>query len=452
MVETIKKTVDRYADLMSRAERYIWNNPEVGYKEYKTNEYMIKSFEELGYTVECFDGITGFTTYFDTGRKGATVLVIAELDALYCAQHPECNKETGAVHVCGHNIQCASILGVAAAIKDITISDNLSGKVKFAVVPAEEGIELTYRNSLIEKGVISFTSGKPECISRGMLDDVDVAFMVHVTNITNVTANGGVYYFLKGSNGVIRKKTVITGVAAHAGGSPHKGINALYAAELMFAATNALRETFKESDMIRFHSIITKGGESVNAIPEEVVIESYVRGASPDAIKQANKKINRAITGACLAIGARVKIEDRAGSEALFCNDELTKVMSEAGSDLVGEDLCYVTNEWRADSTDMGDVSCIVPSVHAYVDGYRGLAHGKNYVVEDPVKVCLDSANLQVATLVKLLKNGCEKVYDIKTDFKPKYLSIEEYLKSKKALSQTVDCIEYDGNKIKINL
>ncbi len=449
-MKDVKIAIEKYSELMNRAERYIWNNPEVGYKEFKTNDYMIAEFEKLGYKVARYEGITGFNAYYDTGKEGATVLVLAELDGLYCANHPECDKQTGAVHVCGHNIQCASLLGVAAAIREETINGELSGRVKFGVVPAEEGIELSFRTELIKKGVISFSSGKPECISRGLLDDVDVAFMMHIKDLSEY--GDGVYYFNKGSNGVIRKKTIIRGRASHAGSSPWDGINALYAAELSLNAVNALRETFKEEDYVRFHSIITKGGESVNAIPEEVVIESYVRGASPTAIRRANKKINRAITGACLSIGACVTISDMAGSEPLIVDAMLLGVMSDVAKRLVGDDKCTVTTNWEPASTDMGDVSCIVPSVHGYMGGQSGLAHGKDYAVENPAKTCVDSATVQLGTIIELLKDGSKKAYDIKSNFKPIYPSVKDYLAQKKALSQTVDCIEYDGDKIKINL
>ncbi len=449
-MENIKKAVEKYSEIMDKAQDYIWKNPEVGYKEFKTNEYMLKAFAELGYKTERPKDITGFTAYYDTGKVGPTVLVLAELDSLICAQHPECDKQTGAVHNCGHHLQCASILGVAGAIKEESVSNELCGKVKFCIVPAEEGIEIGYRSGLVEQGIISFTSGKPEFISRGMLEDVDVAFMVHTSNGSKY--NDTVYHFDLGSNGVIRKKTVIMGKAAHAGGDPHNGINALYASELCFSACNALRETFKDDDHIRFHSIITNGGDAVNAIPEKVVIESYVRGANAKALNEANYKINRAITGACLAIGAKVEITDMAGSEPLFGSPLLTSLMDEVGIKLAGEKKSEIFNVWLTSSTDMGDVSSLVPSVHAYVDASLGEQHGKDFVVKNPLKTCVDSANLQVATLVELLKDGGEKVNEIKKEYNPTYSSTAEYLEGKKAINKTMKCIEYQGENISINL
>ena len=99
------------------------------------------------------------------------------------------------------------------------------------------------------------------------------------------------------------------------------GINAMYAAMQGLSAANAIRETFAEQDIIRFHPIVTHGGEAVNAIPELVTIESYVRGAGFEAIKNANKKINQALCGGALSLGANVEIIDTPGYAPLK-NDE----------------------------------------------------------------------------------------------------------------------------------
>ncbi len=443
-----KNIINKYSDLMLKAEGYIWDNPEVGFKEIKTNEFMIGEFQKLGYNIEKYDDITGFWCYYDTGKKGPTVLILGELDALYCSGHADCDKQTGAAHVCGHNFQCASVLGVAAAVKDYAKNYDLCGKIKFCLVPAEEGVDISYRTDLINKKLLSFTSGKPEYISRGILSDVNVAYMIHTSNGEGRFEGG--FYFDKGSNGVLRKKIEISGRAAHAGGKPWNGINALYAAELALSACNALRETFKESDVIRFHPIITKGGESVNAIPANVTMESYVRGANAAAIKDANQKINRAIACACAAMGAKVKIIDIHGSEPRLDDVNLSNLMRKIACDVVGAENCLLCNDWESSSTDMGDVSCLVPSVHCYVDAQRGLAHDQSYKRIDVKGACEKSATLQFATLIELLQDGAKKCYEIIDNYKPTYSSVEEYVKEKKMLSQSCEYVEYCENEIKI--
>ncbi|MBE7081720.1 MAG: amidohydrolase, partial [Clostridiales bacterium] len=176
-MKNIQKIVEKYSDLILKAERDLWKIPETGFFEYKTNDYMIKAFEKMGYTLTKAEDITGFYTVVDTGKEGPTVLILAELDALICPTHPECDKETGAVHCCGHHVQCATMLGIAAALTEKEVLEGLSGRIKLCVVPAEEGIEQSRRKELVKKGIIKYLSGKPEFIRRGYFNDVDLAFM-----------------------------------------------------------------------------------------------------------------------------------------------------------------------------------------------------------------------------------------------------------------------------------
>ena len=293
-MQELKNAVEKHSKLILDAERYIWNHAETGFKEYETSDYMEKIFISLGYEINKPCDITGFYTTLDTGKKGPTVLILGELDSIICPEHPEANKETGAVHSCGHNAQCAALIGVAAALKEPGILDKFCGKIMLCAVPAEELLEIEYRANLREKGIIKFFGGKPEYMARGYFDDVDLAFMVHTTTAEE-------YGVRAGSVGCLAKKITYKGKASHAGGSPWNGLNALYAANCGLNAVNALRETFQEKDIIRVHPIITNGGAMVNAIPGEATIESYVRGASFEAMVRENKKVNRAFCGAALS-------------------------------------------------------------------------------------------------------------------------------------------------------
>ena len=434
-IKAIKSLVEKHKDLILKAERDIWATPEVGYKEYKTDAYMKAAFRKLGYDITEADDITGFYTVINTGKAGPTVLVLAELDALYCANHPECDKETKAVHACGHHAQCAAMLGLAAALKEKGATDGLSGKIKLCVVPAEEGIDIEYRMGLIKQGVLTFPSGKKEFIARGYFDDVDLAFMVHTT--TSLSDKEQIFCTGQGThNGVINKKVVIKGKAAHAGSKPYEGINALNAAALAIQAVNNLRETFKENDLVRFHPIITKGGDAVNAVPAEVVMESYVRAATTDALVNANRRINRAISAAVAANGCTAIISDIAGSEPFSDDVNLTEICIKTFEEIGGKD-CYLdkrTNHSSA-STDMGDIAVNFPVIQPYAAGAIGLGHGKDYYIKDPVKACVNSAILQFALLHRLLENDAEKAKEVKAKFKPIYPSLKVYVEIKKSRS-----------------
>ncbi len=441
-MKNIQKIVEKYSDLILKAERDLWKIPETGYFEYKTNDYMIKAFEKMGYTLTKAEDITGFYTVVDTGKAGPTVLILAELDALICPTHPECDKETGAVHCCGHHVQCATMLGIAAALTEKEVLEGLSGRIKLCVVPAEEGIEQSRRKELVKKGIIKYLSGKPEFIRRGYFNDVDLAFMVHASPIKDEKIRFGI---IEGHNGVIRKRTTFHGKSAHAGSSPHLGINALNAATTANMAINSLRETFKEEDKLRIHSIITKGGSSVNAVPDEIIIESYIRGASVKALKETNKKVNRVISSCAAAFGANVTIEDVPGSEPMHDNKDLNKIVEEVVGELYGDEALS-RKGFLSSSTDMGDIGVLFPAIHAYAYGASGISHGKDYYITDPKRCCVDNATLQVCMVRSLLSNNAEKAKNIVANFKPQFASIEDYVAHKNSVIMNKTTVTYNDN------
>lgn len=440
MVERISAAVDKHRQLILDAERYIWQNPETGYKEVKTSKYLAEKFEALGYKLTYAEGITGFYTVIDTGRDGPEVLILGELDSVICPAHPESDPVTGAVHACGHNAQTASLLGIAAALTEEGMLDSLCGRIRLCAVPAEELLEIEYRKKLRAEGKIKYLGGKSEFLSRGYFDGVDLAFMVH-------TAGG----FSVGSDhvGCIAKSIIYKGKAAHAGGNPSGGINALYAASCGLQAANSLRETFREVDMIRFHPIITHGGDMVNAIPETVQIESYVRGSSFEAIARENKKINRALIGAALSIGANIEIVDMPGYSPLFNDREMKKVAAEAMKQIDPEMELPIDTPWSTGSTDMGDLSCVMPVVHPYAAGARGTDHGNDYYIVDPEAACVKNAKWQIIMLTLLLQNGGERAKRIVEGYKPAFLSAKEFLDYQDSLNDSGNRIEYkDGEAV----
>lgn len=236
---------------------------------------MEQHFEELGYALTKAGNIPGFYTDLDTGKPGPKIAILGELDSLIVANHPCCDPETHYVHACGHHAQCAVLLGTAAALKEPGALDGLCGSIRFISVPAEELIELGYRESLRKQGIIKYFGGKVEFIHRGYFDGVDMAMMIHSGKLPE----GKALSISDGCNGCVTKNITFKGISAHAGGSPENGRNALYAATCALNSVNALRETFTDNDHIRFHPIITEAGLAVNAIPETAKVESYVRGS-----------------------------------------------------------------------------------------------------------------------------------------------------------------------------
>ena len=435
--------VDKHRDLIYDAEKYIWANPETGYKEKKTSAYMESHLRKMGYDLVMAEGITGFYTVIDTGREGPEVLVLSELDSIICPSHKDADSDTGAVHSCGHHAQCAAMLGIAAALKEEGALDSLSGRIRLAVVPAEELLEIEYRAKLKSEGVIKYFGGKTEFMHRGYFDGVDIAFMIHT---------GGTFAIDDGMVGNVVKTITYKGVSAHAGGSPWNGVNALYAATCGINAVNSIRETFKDTDLIRVHPIMTVGGDMVNAIPECARLESYVRGKSFEAIEGANQRVNRALIGAALSLGANVEIVDTPGYAPLETDTGMSLAAKEA-FDLLGlEDEIKITGRFSTGSSDMGDLSCVVPVVHAYAAGSEGRAHGNDYRIADVEKACVVSAKWQLTLLELLLGDGASRAKKIVSDFTPRFNSIKDYLSYIDGIYSSGDRIEYKETEAVVRL
>ena len=432
-MQNLLNAVDKYRDLILEAERYIWKHPETGYREEKTSQYMKDVFTRLGYELECPEDITGFITRIDTGRPGPEILILGELDSIICPNHPDADPVTGAVHSCGHNAQCAALIGVAAALKEPGALEGLSGRIRLCAVPAEELLEIEYRSQLIAEGKIKYFGGKAEYLRRGYFDGVDLAFMVHTSSGSPCVERGSV--------GCMAKRIIYKGLASHAGASPWDGRNALYAATCGLNAVNAIRETFQEADIIRVHPIITHGGDMVNAIPETVRLESYVRGATFEGIAKANRRVNQAFTGAALSIGTNIEIIDIPGYAPLYNDLDMMQAAKEASEIVMPDRAFWLSTGMSSGSTDMGDLCCIMPVVHPYMPGAVGKGHGNDYYIEDPELACVTCAKWQLAMLSLLMGNGAERAKKIVAEYKPQFASKEDYL-------AYIDGLNADGDRI----
>ncbi len=442
-----KQCVSKFENLILETLDYLWKHPETGYKEWNTHRYLKDLFVSFGYEVVEAGNIPGFYAEADTGRVGPTVLVFAEMDGLIVPTHPDADPKTGAVHACGHCTQAAALVGLAAALKEPGVLDGLSGKIRMVVVPAEEGIEWEFRKQLMKDGIIRYKSGKVEFLYRGLLDSGDLAFMIHadVDGEHCGSMNGG-------SNGLISKSVCFEGVSAHAGGLPHKGINALYAANTALNAINALRETFEDSQHIRVHPIISCGDTSVNAIPDRVTLKTFVRGATMDAVVAANRKVNRAIAASAAAIGAKVHISDIPGSWPRW-NDRVTMPVFKEAMDEVLASVDCGPERWNAGCSDMGDMASLMPTIQAYVGGACGTEHGSDYRIYDPQTACVDSAKIQLIALKLLLENDAQKAKEAIASYKPYFKNRAEYFTYIDNLNKDYDAVTYvDDGKIILNI
>lgn len=423
--QQVLEEIDRNADhLISNVGDPVFYEPELGYKEFKTSKVVGREFARLGLAYDEQIGITGLKTTVSAGSgAGPNIAVIGELDSVLVADHPHADQETGAAHCCGHNAQITTMLGVANGLLKSGVLEKLNGKVTFIAVPAEEFVEISYRNDLRREGKIEFLGGKSELIKLGAFDDVDLAMMVHGASDSNFDGVAGIG---KSNNGFIGKQARFVGKAAHAGGAPHKGINSLYAAQLALSAINAQRETYQEDDTIRIHPILTRGGDLVNVIPNDVRFETMIRGKTADAIAGADVKVDRALKSGALAMGAQVELTTLPGYMPLVNDPDMSSMFKQNFLTMYGEDD-WVNSGHKTGSTDMGDVSYIMPALHPHVAGFSGAGHGSDWAIKDKYQAYVLPAKLMAMTVIDLLAGGAKGAKGILDGYQP-LMSKDEYL------------------------
>jgi amidohydrolase len=407
--------IDRRSEEIIALGEGIRRHPELGFKEVKTARVVEETFCKLGLNPRTGLALTGVRAELPGGAgNGPTLALLGELDALTVAGHPEADPATGAAHACGHNAQIAALLGATMGLIDSKAMPQLAGRVVLFAVPAEEYVDVAWRVSQVRAGRLEFLGGKPELLRLGHFDDVDLAMMIHTTARPEEKKAA----VSVSNNGCVVKTIRYIGRAAHAGGMPHAGINALYAAQIGLTAINALRETFRDEDSIRVHPIITHGGSAVNVIPADVRLETFVRGKTVEAIVDAANKVDRALRAGALALGAKVEIETWPGYMPMVCDLTMREHFRANAVNLVGEES-YRIIPHRTGSTDMGDLSQIMPVLHPYVGGARGTSHGADYEVVDKQLAYVTKAKFLAAMAVDLLSNGAEGARDVLAKAKP---------------------------------
>lgn len=322
----IDAAVDDLREPLLAISHGIHADPELAFQEYHASARLSDALEGGGFVVE--RGVGGLETAFRAelpgDRPGPTIAIVAEYDAL---------PEIG--HGCGHNIIATSALGAALALARSL--DDLAGRVVVIGTPAEEG-----------------GGGKIILAEGGVFGDVDAAIMMHPS-----TRN------LVGRGSLANSRIDITfhGKAAHAAGSPDKGINALEAVIQTFVGINARRLHMKAD--ARVHGIITHGGDAVNIIPARASAKFSVRARKRAYQRELVEMLRQAAEGGASMTGARLEWVEWRGYDNMVPNPTLARLCGEnmqaLGINVVEPD----TNE-RMGSTDMGDISQILPALHAY--------------------------------------------------------------------------------------
>ncbi len=404
----ICESIDTHRDEIVELGEDIRMHPELGFKEFRTADLVSRHFQSLGIPHRTGLAITGVKGILKGKQACVNVAYMGELDSVIVSNHPAADPQTGAAHACGHHAQIANLIALAYGLVESGAMEELDGDISLMAVPAEEYVELNWRREQRRAGRIEFLGGKAELVRQGAFDDVHMAMMTH-QNCRKGPAMIGV---AGPNNGAMAKLIHYRGRAAHAGGSPHQGINALKAAMLGLQAIDANRETFQDSDHIRVHPIVTKGGELVNIVPSDVCLETFVRGASLQAIRDVARKVDRSLKSGAMAMGASVEIVTLPSYLPRLLHADLAEVYLENAKALVGAQN-ILPSKFGAASSDMGDITHLMPAIQASVNGCMGQSHGDDYTVQNPDTAYILPAKAAAMTLVDLLSGGAESAKKI---------------------------------------
>lgn len=312
--------------------REIWENPELGLQEVKAAKLLTDQLKKYGFAVEIpYAGLeTAFRAELQIGNGGGVFALAAEYDAL-----------AGIGHACGHNTSGVASIGAAYAAKCYLEKHNLAGKIIVLGTPAEEGV-----------------GGKVKMLRNAdCLKGIDAVMMAHAAGNDKTKVDGG-------STGVRRYDVIFRGKAAHAAGSPDKGINALDAQILLFNAIGLYRQQMSREGII--HGIIAEGGEAANVIPDHTVSRLYIRSKQEAILEEVYERFTKMVEGAALMTGTTYEIKmNSEPCKARKPNAVLNKLFLDGAKMLGTMGACDDIPSGRG-SSDFGDFSQAIPGAHPY--------------------------------------------------------------------------------------
>ncbi|MBN9166114.1 MAG: amidohydrolase [Myxococcales bacterium 68-20] len=335
--KVIDDTVDQERVALAKLSSDIHANPELRFEEHKAAGWIAELLRARGYEVE--QGIAGLPTALRARKgnaDGPKVAILGEYDAL---------PEIG--HACGHNLIAASAVG--AFLAAAAVAHHTQGEIVFLGTPAEEG-----------------GGGKIKMIQAGVFEGLDAAMMFHPfdRDMLAHTALASMWLAM-----------TFKGAPAHAAAAPHDGKSALQACMDTFRLIDGQQVRFR--DGVRVHGYVTNGGQAVNIIPELAACEFSVRARDTVELARVRGIVERCAQAAALASEVTVEIVVREGYRDMRNNMTMARAFGEHLGSL-GRKARETDDRVGAGSTDMGDVSHVVPSIHPYlaiVDENVALCH-----------------------------------------------------------------------------
>lgn len=363
---------------------WMYHHPELGFAERGAAAKLTEFLLDEGFAVE--RGVGGMETAFvgtyRGTRPGPTIGVFAEYDAL---------PEIG--HACGHNIIGTAAIGAAAAVKRAW--PDLPGTIQLFGGPAEEG-----------------GGGKVIMVEKGLVQHLDAAMMIHASVANRVETN---------NLSVQRLDISFTGRTAQPAGSAHEGVSAFEAAILTWTNINAIRQYLRPDFYV--HGVMGEGGFAANVIPDRASLVLYMRAPRGTDLDYLVGRVTDCAKAAAMTVGATVTFADRGKRFLRMVNNPTLMELLAASYEAIGREVSPPTPRPRA-STDMGNVSQVVPSLHGYIQigdaAVIGNTHSPEFAphtITDQAHRAIDDAALAMAlTCIELFARP-ELVTQAKADF-----------------------------------
>lgn len=381
MRDLILKELQNIKYKLKEINEYIYNNPEIGNKEFKAVEKLTSFLKENGFQVDLMvlDKPTAFKAVFKSDKAGANIAFLCEYDAL-----------PGIGHGCGHNM--IGTMGVGAAIALSKVLQDIGGQITVFGTPAEE------------------TDGaKVDMAKQGIFNNIDVAMILHPADVT---------YESGASLAMDALQFDFKGKSSHAAAQPEEGINALDAVIQTFNGINALRQHVTSD--VRIHGIIKEGGIAANIVPDKAVAQFYVRARTRETLDLVVEKVKNVARGAAIITGAELQISNYEISyDNMITNTTLSKAFNDNLKCVGIENILPAKDGYG--SIDMGNVSRVVPAIHPYIGiGCSAAGHSREFaeatVTSKAEGVLIQGAAALALTAYDVITKG-ELLKNIKKEF-----------------------------------
>jgi amidohydrolase len=350
--------------------RELENAAEPGFLEHRTHQILAARFRGRGFVIQEFHGMPGFSATADGLADGKTVAILADMDGL-----PPTAGSAAYAHLCGHHQQMVALFAAACVLQERAA--HLLQRVAFVAVPAEEYVDLDRREALRRTGAVHWLSGKQELIERGFFKGIRAVLASHSASLGNPLSVNSVVAM----NGFEALQFAFRGQSAHAGAAPHLGRNAQNAACLFVQACAFLREGFEEGKHIRIHPVLRmKPEQAVNLIPDTAMVETYARAADAPAVQEIVQRLTAAAAGCANALGVEFETRMLRGYAPFRVDPALHHALRRTAQRMGIE---FIEDGFSAASSDMGDLSVLLPSIIVGLPGTNGRLHQPEFRVID---------------------------------------------------------------------